>query len=327
MAIAALLAVFFVLLFRSSTSQSCDYNSAYGCAYENTINISYAGNAIDEPLLGYFGAAFADTVTARYGLSVMGSFGCFMVDTLNATVDQYISGQIPINCQGLFSCAGINHLINNKSEIICDGEKSCASSNLYAGSEDNNGVVCNGYRSCQNSIIRSTLNIQLSGTLAGLNATLISTESPRVFTFSGPYSGYNARIICGDGAVNVDYTCIISCHATGCNNITQIDCNIINGSCAFYVHCQSAMKSYLCPDGSQSPFLSNFEDFLDIPISTVDESISTCNDSNLNTNVVNCGCSGVVVDNPGPVCCSGGLSCRNTTKIAGGINSSRVWRR
>ena len=100
------------------------------------------------------------------------------------------------------------------------------------------------------------------------------------------------------------------CYSGGCNNLTTI---CVASSCNFYINCDDAIASTLCPNGYELPIPFSFPSLLDIEFSTYDNSHKTC--FNPATNALNCDdykdnlCYNngelTATSNPSPICCTG----------------------
>ena len=215
-----------------------DCSDAFSCAFtpiiptENSDTITCFGykSCFESPrILGLSGGVACD-----------GSHSC------TNTRLMMINGS-KLDCNGFKSCSSINNLKITNSRCFCVGDQSCYNTKIFIGGNINSKsrLRCLGMLSCANSIITLSspnANVAVQGYLAAFNTTFISQNDTK-FSFTGHNAGYSI-IICSTVA-----TCSIYCHSDGCNNITLLCDNSDVNVCTWYIECESAAKSDLCPNG------------------------------------------------------------------------------
>lgn len=269
-----------------------------------------------------------------------------------------------IECTGSKSCLGSPETISNftttsdKSIIHGKGTLSFAWSQTLIGSgygrmgfygeasayEIQNitafgtDVVCEGYRSCDSSIIYHGAKIYGFGSLSLRSAIIYSSNNYDLsIEFSGYYAGYNTTIYCQ----NYD-TCSLTCYGNGCSN-TYFICD--NGASC------SKMCSTTCPFSDTSTSLTPMASLEDYNINinpnmtlTIDNYTNdlgsnsifvTDIDSNNNNNNIECTktcndykeCSfeSFSLNSDQVVCCHGDESCSDGIISTTSSSSTNTW--
>ena len=241
-----LLVVHVLLQMQQSISQTISCNNASQCAGQDITS----NDTIE--CYGYGSCLNAVHIESNQGtinncsICCLGSYSCYNATTIqrNGTTN----GQIW--CNGLFSCAFVSDLYNEKGVVSCQGEQSCRGSKMTlddAASINEDHLQCWGDRSCMDANITTRNGTTLWGHLSGLNSVFYSDNITVKYEFGGSNSGYNSTIICG-----IEQTCTVFCYGNGCNTLTLLCSDGVNTSCIFNIDCSHAEKSdnnNVCPNG------------------------------------------------------------------------------
>ena len=308
-----LLFTFFMTCNIWMTNGAITCSDAYECQNQSLVESSSGSITCS----GYFSCAQASLqldVTANNFCN--GAYSCYEAVSMYSNPQTF--------CYGLMSCAYVGML--ESKGLSCAGELSCygaTTRDVLGGGSTN----CDGWKSCMDANITQTYYFYTYGAYSAANALVYSYEGAN-YRLYGPYSMYNATIICDTG-----YTCTVECRANACNDLTLIcedGSGPSNGTCTFNVDCSGgAEKSDLCEDGYDIGTYFDDPDYpefalptylLNETFSNYNNSVLFCNNATNGINVINCQdateCSGDYIDlNDQSICCTGTSSCENAAFI------------
>ena len=211
-------------------------NDAFSCtSIENEINETLHCS-------GYKSCFNNELIGTSYFMRCGGSYSCNKNGIIR--MSKFREGS-EIICQGDRSCA--NTTIYSTQNVNCRGFKSCSNTNIIGNHNNTNNVDlwCQSSHACSNSNISGITTIYPKGSYTLLNSFVSSKNTfgnSTNIAFGGGYlMGYNVTFKC-----EIGHTCSIDCRGNSCLG-TYFDCNNSLSTCI--VDCNETEYRY-CPKGS-----------------------------------------------------------------------------